>query len=166
MTEQFDLFTEWRVDAPLTEVWATLRAVERWPGWWRSVRRVEPLADGDPEGVGAMHRLIWQTALPYSLSLTTEVMAVEPERRIEVRAWGDVEGTGIWTLSQDAKRPAVVKYLWQVDVNRVWMKHLLPVLKPAFGWNHRKVMGIGGAGIQHYLATRGSAAPTEGEGLA
>lgn len=154
MDNEFDLVTIWDLDAPLDPVWSTLRAVEQWPDWWRSVRQVEPLADGDSQGVGAVHRLVWQTALPYRLTLDTMVTAVEPPERIEVRAWGDVEGTGIWSLSRDSKGATVVRYVWRVGVGKPWMRRLLPILKPVFAWNHRKVMAIGGAGLRRHLARR------------
>ena len=64
---QFDLVTDWAFEAPPERVWAILRAVEDWPSWWPSVRKVEPVAAGDGDGVGAIHRLTWQTALPYTL---------------------------------------------------------------------------------------------------
>jgi uncharacterized protein YndB with AHSA1/START domain len=152
MAEEFDLVTDWRLDAPLAAVWATLRDVEAWPGWWASVRRVETLEAGGREGVGAIHRLTWQTALPYRLTLATEVTAVEPMRRIAVRATGDVEGTGLWTLASAADGATAVRYVWRVGVTKPWMRAMLPVLKPAFAWNHGKVMAIGGEGLRRHLA--------------
>ena len=119
-----------------------MRAVEDWPAWWPSVRRVEPVAAGDRDGVGAVYRLTWQTALPYTLALATEVTANDPVRRIEVRARGDVEGTGTWTLRPKAGT-TLVRYCWRVGVTRAWMRVGLPLLRPAFAWNHGKVMEAG-----------------------
>lgn len=154
MVNDFDLATEWKLDAPIDEVWATLRAVEQWPRWWPSVRQAEPIAAGNEMGIGATHRLVWKTALPYCLTLTTKVIAVEPTHRIEVRAWGDVEGTGIWFLRRDARGATIVRYVWRVSVNTPWMRRILPILKPVFAWNHVKVMGVGGVGLRRHLAER------------
>ncbi|HMQ93111.1 MAG TPA: SRPBCC family protein [Amaricoccus sp.] len=156
MAYEFDLTTEWDLSAPVSPVWAALRAVEAWPAWWRSVRKVEPLVAGSESGIGAVHRLTWQTALPYRLVLTTEVTAVQPERRIEVRARGDIEGTGVWTLLPRERDGCRVRYLWRVRVTKPWMRAVLPVLKPAFAWNHREVMRIGGAGMARLLANGNS----------
>ena len=153
-TDAFDLVTDWALDAPPDEVWAVLRAVEAWPLWWRSVRRVETLAVGDAEGIGAVHRLVWQTALPYRLTITTEISAIEPGRRIEVRASGDVEGTGTWSLRPGAEGGTAVRYVWRVGVGKPWMRRLLPVLRPVFAWNHDKVMQAGDAGLRRHLAAR------------
>ena len=152
---QFDLVTEWAFEAPPEQVWTILRAVESWPTWWPSVRRVEPVAAEDGNGVGAIHRLTWQTALPYTLTLATKVTAIDPMRRIEVRATGDVEGTGTWMLRPEAGT-TLVRYVWRVSVARPWMRVGLPLLRPAFAWNHGKVMETGGFGLRQRLAVAAS----------
>ena len=154
MAQAFELVTDWRLDAPPEEVWAALRAVEAWPQWWPSVLRVEVLAAGDADGIGAVHRLLWQTALPYRLTITSAVAAIEPGRRIEVRVSGHVVGTGTWTLGAGAGGGTAVGYLWRVDVGRPWMRWLLPALRPVFAWNHGKVMARGGDGLRRHLAAR------------
>lgn len=156
MADGFDLVTDWALDAPPDEVWAALRAVEAWPLWWPSVRRVETLATGDADGIGAIHRLLWQTALPYRMTITTEVSAIEPRRRIEVRARGDVEGSGTWSLAPGAGGGTVVRYVWRVGVGKPWMRRFLPVLRRVFAWNHVKVMEKGATGLQRHLAERGA----------
>ena len=148
---QFDLVTDWAFEVPPERVWAILRAVEDWPSWWPRYRKVEPVAAGDGDGVGAIHRLTWQTASPYSLVLATEVTAIDPMRRIEVRAQGDVEGTGTWILRLEAGTTCV-RYIWRVRVTRAWMRVGLPPLRPAFAWNNGKVMEAGRLGLQQRIA--------------
>ena len=110
---QFDLVTEWAFEAPLARVWAILRAVEDWPAWWPSVRRVEPVAAGDRDGVGAIHRLTWQTALPYRSGRMTispgdrlcraaerkEVEALDPQRRLRCLSLDEdvASPCGLWS---------------------------------------------------------------------
>jgi uncharacterized protein YndB with AHSA1/START domain len=148
---QFDLVTDWVFEVPPERVWTILRAVEDWPSWWPSVRKVEPVSAGDGDGVGAIYRLTWQTALPYSLVLATEVTAIDPMRRIEVRAQDDVEGTGTWMLRHEAGT-TFVRYVWRVGVTRAWMRVGLPLLRPAFAWNPGKVMEAGRLGLQQRIA--------------
>src|SRR6185312_14196224 len=62
----FHLVTEWTLAAPVEAVWQTIAAPEAWPSWWRAVRKVETLASGDARGVGAVRRITWRTALPYT----------------------------------------------------------------------------------------------------
>jgi hypothetical protein len=69
-------------------------APEEWPSWWRAVEKVERLADGDDNGVGALRRITWRTALPYRLSFSMRVTRVEPMTLIEGRAEGELAGLG------------------------------------------------------------------------
>lgn len=151
---QFQLTSEWRLDAPLDRVWDALCAVERWPGWWPSVRRVEPLATGDENGIGAVNRFTWATALPYDLAFVMTVADMQPMRRIEGHAAGELEGTGVWTLTRSdvgADGLTIARYDWQVDVTKPWMHRLAPLLTPVFAWNHGVVMRRGEQGLRRHL---------------
>src|ERR1700730_19344094 len=66
--KQFNLMTEWRLDAPVERVWPLLISIEEWPLWWRAVSQVELLKAGDANGVGSIQRITWTTALPYELT--------------------------------------------------------------------------------------------------
>jgi uncharacterized protein YndB with AHSA1/START domain len=139
---RFDLVSEWRLDAPLERVWAELMAPDQWPNWWRSVKRVEKLADGDVLGVGAIRRFTWGTALPYSLTFDMVATRIEPMSVIEGRAQNGFDGIGRWTLWPDGKGTRV-QYEWLVEVTSPWQVALAPLLRPVFAWNHHKVLGWG-----------------------
>jgi uncharacterized protein YndB with AHSA1/START domain len=145
---EFRLVTDWLLDAPIEPVWAAIGDVERWPGWWPSVRRVDRICP-----VGAAHRLEWRTALPYSLSFEMEVTRIEPLALIEGRARGELDGTGRWTFAQEAGRTRV-RYEWSVAVTKSWMRRLAPVLRPIFAWNHNVVMERGRRGLERLLAAQ------------
>lgn len=145
-TRQFNLVTEWDVKAPLESVWAELTRPEDWPQWWRAVKRVELLRTGDAAGIGAQRRMTWGTALPYSLAFDMVATRVEPMTLIEGRASGELTGLGRWTLRPEAKG-TYVRYDWQVELTKPWMRALAPLLRPAFTWNHRVVMGWGYEGL-------------------
>ena len=51
-SQQFNLVTEWCVKAPLQPVWEQLVSPDEWPQWWRAVKRVEMLRQGNADGVG------------------------------------------------------------------------------------------------------------------
>jgi hypothetical protein len=157
---QFNLVTDWSFDAPLERVWDALKVPEEWPAWWRAVAKVERLADGDANGVGAVRRMTWRTALPYTLSFDMRTTRVEPMRLIEGRAKGELVGLGRWTLAADGARRTNVRYEWIVEVTQPWMRFLAPVLRPAFAWNHRTVMGWGYEGLKAKLAARSGAQPS------
>jgi uncharacterized protein YndB with AHSA1/START domain len=143
---RFDLVSEWLLDAPLERVWAELMAPEAWPSWWRAVKEVEPISNGDANGIGAVRRFTWGTALPYTLSFNMTATRIEPRRIIEGRAQGELDGTGRWTLTAQGQRTHV-RYDWMVDITNPWQVALAPVLRPVFAWNHHKVMAWGLEGI-------------------
>ena len=147
---RFDLVSEWRLDAPIARVWAEIAAPEQWPHWWRAVKRVERLKDGDSEGVGIVRRFTWGTALPYTITFDMETTRVEPQRLIEGRARGELDGIGRWTLTPDGAATHV-RYDWQVEQQRPWQRTRAPLLRPAYAWNHRVVMGWGEADIRRRL---------------
>ena len=147
----FDLVTTWSLAAPLTQVWAALTAPEEWPSWWPSVVRVERLAEGDADGTGAVRRMTWRTALPYTLTFDMKSTRVEPMTVIEGRALGELDGVGRWTLSRDDGATRV-RYDWRVRVTRPWMRAIAPLARPVFAWNHGVVMERGYLGLVRKLA--------------
>jgi len=150
--KRFELVTHWRLEADIERVWECLCDTDSWPSWWPSVVKVELLCPPRaPDGVGAIRRLHWKTALPYDLTFDVETIAIEPMRRIEARASGELEGVGIWTLGQNFG-VTTVRYDWKVDVTKAWMRMLAPVLRPVFAWNHGIVMRRGEAGLVKRLS--------------
>jgi uncharacterized protein YndB with AHSA1/START domain len=148
---RFNLVTEWRLDAPLERVWALLTAVEDWPQWWPAVKSVRLLQPGDADGLGAVRRITWKTALPYDLTFDSRATRIDPLRLIEGRASGELDGVGLWTLRREGLATHV-RYDWNVEVTKPWMVALAPILRPVFAWNHNKVMGWGEEGIRSRLS--------------
>jgi len=143
---QFNLVTNWSLAAPLKRVWDELNHPDEWPQWWRAVKRVEMIAPGDASGVGATRRITWRTALPYEITFDMRATRIEPMSLLERRASGELDGVGRWTLTPTPAGTSV-RYDWQVDLGKPWMQLLAPVLRPAFAWNHNKVMGWGYEGL-------------------
>jgi uncharacterized protein YndB with AHSA1/START domain len=150
-TTHFALITDWHFTAPIERVWALIEDTKAWPSWWRAVKRVELLRAGDADGVGAVHRLTWATALPYTLTFDVETIRVERLSEIEGRAFGELDGTGLWTLHTEPEGTHV-RYVWRVEVTKPWMRRLAPLLRPIFEWNHNKVMCWGLEGARKRLA--------------
>lgn len=148
---QFAIITDWAFDAPIERVWALIERTDDWPHWWPAVLAVASMRDGDARGVGAVRRLTWRTALPYSLSFDVEVTQIEPLAFIEGRATGELDGIGQWTFAALGERTHV-RSDWRVEVTRPWMRALAPVLRPAYAWNHGKVMAWGEDGARKRLA--------------
>lgn len=153
--KRFELITHWHLDAEIDRVWERLCDSDSWPHWWPSVTKVELLRPGaGKDGVGAIRRLHWKTALPYDLVFDVEMIAVEPMRRIEGRAFGELDGVGVWTLNAE-DGTTIVRYDWTVDVTKAWMRVWAPLLRPVFAWNHRVVMRRGEASLAKLLKAEG-----------
>ena len=150
---EFNLITNWTLAAPREAVWRELTKPEDWPAWWRAVERVELLEAGDADGVGALRRMTWRTALPYSLTFDMRTVRVEPMAVIEGRAEGELSGVGRWTVDGDRDRTRV-RYDWRVEVTQPWMRFVAPLARPVFAWNHGVVMGWGGEGLARRLTAR------------
>ena len=95
----YSFTTIWRFAAPIDPIWTAITAVERWPQWWRGVEAVVLLQPGDTHGVGARYRYTWKSKLPYRLVFAMETTQIEPHRRLEGRAEGELRGTGCWTFA-------------------------------------------------------------------
>jgi Polyketide cyclase / dehydrase and lipid transport len=161
---KFHLITDWQFNASREAVWQLLAAPEEWPSWWRAVKSVEPIADGDADGVGAVRRMTWsamawQTALPYTLTFDMRTTRVEPMTRIEGEAEGELSGVGRWGIWPDGRHTRV-RYEWIVDLEAPRLRFVEPLLRPVFVWSHNTAMGWGFKGLVAKLAAAGAGAQT------
>lgn len=146
----YQFVTTWTFHAPLELVWQEIKAMDVWPTWWPYVSKVQLLQKGDENDIGAVRRISWKTALPYSLTFDSELIALERFRRMEGRAFGELEGSGIWTFTAE-NGTTTVRYDWLVKTTKAWMNLLAPIARPLFAWNHDKVMEAGFIGLKNRL---------------
>lgn len=146
----YSFVTEWLFDAPVERVFAEIQAAEDWPAFWKGVRRVEVLSRPEHGLVGTRTRNTWRSVLPYTLTFDAEVIAAEAPRRLELRADGELSGSGRWELEPTASGTRVT-YHWNVATTRAWMNLLAPLLRPLFKWNHDVVMHWGYQGLRKRL---------------
>ena len=109
----YQFITNWSFNAPLERVWKEIRAMDQWPTWWRHVEKVQLLKKGDADDIGAIRRITWKTALPYSLTFDSELVSMERLQRMDGRAFGELEGVGIWIFNHE-NGVTHVQYDWQV----------------------------------------------------
>jgi uncharacterized protein YndB with AHSA1/START domain len=147
---QYEFLTTWCVDAPIERVFDVLHDSAGYPDWWRGVAAVEVLTPGDADGVGQTARFSWRSLLPYTLQFDSQVTRVERPHLIEGRAYGELEGVGVWRLFTGPDSTAVL-YLWNVRTTKRWMNLTGPLARPAFRWNHDLVMRQGGVGLAKRL---------------
>ena len=128
--------TRWRVPCSVEQVTEILSDVHSLPLWWSqvylSVRETEP-------DVFALHTRGW---LPYTLRWNLRVSESRLPHGFTIRAWGDLEGTGIWSFQPDGDWTCVT-YVWIVQVRKPLVRILSFLFKPIFSANHRWAMARG-----------------------
>jgi hypothetical protein len=80
------------------------------------------------------------------------VLRVERLKVIEARAYGELEGHGLWQFESLGQNKTGVQYDWRVKTTKAWMNLLAPVARPFFQWNHDVIMGWGENGLRERLS--------------
>lgn len=142
--------TIWQLRAPLVNVYAVIHDGDNYPRWWKGQEKVVAIERGNELGVGAVKRFTTRGILPYSLTFSSRVTVVEPLKRIEGTAFGELDGRGTWLFSE-ADGITTVKYIWVVKTTTFFMNLLAPLLRPVFSWNHHAVMNWGAEGLAKEL---------------
>jgi hypothetical protein len=146
----YSFVTIWKLKSPVEMVWKEINEPLVWPTWWKGVEQVTELEKGDDLGVGDVKRFTWKSKLPYRLSFDSRVTVVEPLKRIEGIAYGELDGKGVWTFTVDGDI-TIARYDWVVKTTKWWMNALAPIARPAFEWNHDVIMNWGAEGIAKRL---------------
>ncbi len=150
MSSEYAFVTHWHLHRPIERVWEEIFHAERWPRWWKGLERVEELEPGDAHRVGCVRRFVWKGRLPYMLVVDMQVTRVEPPILLESLAHGELEGQGIWRLTQQGE-DTDVRCEWTVRTTKRWMKLIAPLARPVFSWNHNVVMRWGEQGLKRLL---------------
>jgi uncharacterized protein YndB with AHSA1/START domain len=142
----YRFLTTWLLDAPRETVWDAIYDAERWPEWWRGVERAEVIDE-------RLWRSAWRSALPYTLEFEFEILRLDRPNVLEGRARGELAGDGIWRV-YEGKLGTASTWEWRVQTTQRWMNAFGPAAKPAFAWNHHRIMRWGGEGLARYLGCR------------
>lgn len=145
MTNQYHFITRWRFEAAAEDIFAILSEAVEYQRWWPSVylmvREVAP-------GRVSMLTRGW---LPYRLRWSAEKAETRAPERLAIRASGDFEGKGAWSIVQDGEY-ADVTFEWHVTVEKPLLRYLGILLRPAFEANHRWAMEQGRRSLELELA--------------
>lgn len=123
----YEFVSVWRFDAPLERVWEEINHSESWSEWWKGVLRVVELKKGDDDGLGSVRRSTWKSALPYTLEFDSEIIRIEHQKLIETRAFGELDGSGLWQFFDDGNNKTRVQYDWRVKTTKRWMNLIAPL---------------------------------------
>jgi uncharacterized protein YndB with AHSA1/START domain len=147
---EYNFLTTWLLAAPRQAAWDVLADVEAWPDWWPAVAAATELDPGDETRVGSRYRVRWRAPIGYSVEFDFTVDEVDEPRRMAGRSSGDLEGVGVWRLSEQDGAVAVI-YEWDVATTKAWMNALGPLPRPLFRWSHDRVMAAGGEALRQRL---------------
>lgn len=78
---------------------------------------------------------------------------MEKQRLIEARAFGELDGRGVWRFEQ-TETGTRVQYDWTVKTTKAWMNLIAPIAKPLFKWSHDIIMNWGEEGLRKLLTSR------------
>jgi uncharacterized protein YndB with AHSA1/START domain len=147
----YSFVTHWSLAAPIETVWDELARPEDWPQWWKGVLAVDLIEPADAAGLNAYYRFVMKSALPYRLAFNIRTTRRERPHTIEAKSDGELVGVGLWTLSPTANGTAV-RYDWNVEASKPWIRALAPIARPVFEWNHDVIMKWGEQGLTARLA--------------
>lgn len=142
---------EWRIDGSAEEIYALLSCPKDYPDWW-SDAFLRGEGDSGPAAPGKRARLLTRGWLPYTLTWELECIEAVPSSRLDSRIHGDFVGRGLWTITPLDTGGCSVVLEWNVVVRKPLVRHLSPVLRPLFRWNHRWAMRRGERRMQALLA--------------
>lgn len=153
MAVEYHLVTRLRVDRPPGRVWQTLIEVGDWSKWWKWLREVELLAEGDEDGLGSRFRQRVSSPLLYGFDWETQITRVEKPSVIELDSFGDLHGRGQFLLKPVEEGTELV-FTWLVVTRKWWMNVVAPLARPLFVWSHDRLMTDFATGIAPVIGGR------------
>jgi Polyketide cyclase / dehydrase and lipid transport len=136
VNNQYHFLTRWRFAAAPEDIFAVLSDPLEYSRWWPSVylmvREIEP----------GRVRMLTRGWLPYKIRWVAESAEKRAPERIVVRAHGDFEGEGVWSIVRDGAFSDVT-FDWRLTAEKPLLRYLTFLLRPAFEANHRWAMEQG-----------------------
>ncbi|MDX6385655.1 MAG: hypothetical protein QOK48_3228 [Blastocatellia bacterium] len=151
---EYHFWDKWRVEGQLKEVADIIEDAPSLSVWWPSVYfAVQELEKGGAGGVGKLISLRAGGWLPYTLRIQFRTTESRYPNGFSMDASGDLEGTGIWTFTEDGDF-VNVEYDWTIRANKPIIDRLSFLLKPIFRSNHNWTMKRGEQSLQLELLRR------------
>ena len=148
MAARYHFLSEYSLTSDREATWTKLTAVTEWPAWWRWLKRVDVVKEAtSDDGVGAIYRNHVRAPTGYGFVYSTEIAEVDRLRRIDIISSGDIVGRGRFIVSDAEAGGTNVSFAWLVETPKWWMNLLAPIARPAFTWNHDRLMTDFGRGL-------------------
>jgi hypothetical protein len=159
-SNDYHFITHWRVQSTIKEVSDIIGDAADLVRWWPSVYLgVEVLEPGDGNGLGKVVSLYTKGWLPYTLRWQFRVTKVRQDG-FTLQAWGDFDGSGIWTFVQDGSWVNIT-YDWRISAEKPLLRYFSFIMKPIFAANHRWAMAKGEESLRLEIARLHAATQAE-----
>lgn len=146
-SHDYEFQTRWVLPGTIQEISDILSQPEELARWWPSVYLQVHQA-------GEITTLRTRGFLPYRLRWSFKVDENNAPHGFSLEAWGDLEGRGVWKLTQIGPDEVEVLYDWTVRANKPLLRHLSFLLKPLFQLNHDWAMARGRESLELELRRR------------
>jgi hypothetical protein len=151
VNNQYHFITCWRFEASPEQIFELIRQPLDFPRWWGAVYlKVDVIQQAPKDHPGGKVAFHTRGRLPYTLRWNSETTEMRAPESLTLRATGDFEGRGIWTLQRDG-RFTNVTFDWQLSAEKPLLRIGSFLLKPLFAWNHRWAMEQGRIGMEKDL---------------
>lgn len=148
-TNDYVFVTRWRMPATPDAIFDVLSDVPSLARWWPDVYlAVTPVPA--IEGAFDLHTKGW---LPYTLRWRLIAAGSERPQMLAIRAEGDFDGEGVWTLAA-ASEGTDVRFDWRIRAEKPLLRRLSWLMKPIFRANHAWAMRRGEESLRRELARR------------
>ena len=138
MARPFFLDRSWRFDVSAGELWSVLSRTDDFPRWWTWLHRFE--SDGLVEGTTA--RCLVRAPVPYSFAFELDVLRVVPERLVETRVHGGMEGDARLEIVPDG--PACdARVSWELDMRDRLLRNAAVFARPLLVWGQQWIVDTG-----------------------
>ena len=120
------------------ELWTALSRTDRFREWWPWLRTLESdgLAAGTVSSCGV------RAPLGYSLRFQVAVLEVVPERRLDARVSGDLEGPARLEVEPHPEG-SEARLSWELALRAPLLHAASRVARPLMGWGHDWVIRTG-----------------------
>ena len=142
--------TYWLLEATEEEVFNILNKPSQLSRWWPAVYLdVEVIEEGPVDGMKQLVNVFTKGFLPYTIKWSFRSTRKVFPQRLELEAFGDLEGKGVWTIKQKSgSKYCEVHYDWRIKAEKPLFRKFSFILKPIFEFNHEWAMHRGEKSIK------------------
>jgi hypothetical protein len=133
---------------PVTQLWATMVQVDRFPSWWSWLHEFSVEGNGLEHGT-VLHGIV-VPPLPYRMRLDVVIDECVPRRRLTAFVHGDLEGAAELVLDGDGAESRV-HAMWTIEMMQRPMRMAARIAYPLLRWGHDRVVDATVDGFRRHL---------------